>query len=77
MNPEQFQKHCELQALWWIAYANTGACKNRKLFHMVSDGGELGSVPFTDEEKVEEAMNTASNHIRLFRESCEEQLKEK
>jgi hypothetical protein len=63
MNPEQFQKHCELQALWWISYANTGACKNRNITR--------ADVQLTDDEKVEDALNTAQNHIRLFRESCE------
>lgn len=63
MTPEQWQKHCELQALWWIAYANTGGCKQRNI--------SRGGVQLTDDEKVEEALNTAQNHIRLFRESCE------
>lgn len=72
MTPEQWQKHCELQALWWIAYATTGACKSRDMRHGTSEG-----VPFTDEEKVQDALNTARNHIRLYRESCEEQRKEK
>jgi hypothetical protein len=66
MNPEQFAKHCELQALWWIAYATSGACKSRQMFHGLSDG-----EPFTDKEKVAEALSVAQNHIRLFREVSE------
>ena len=66
MTKEQFQLHCQMQAAWWIAYATTGACKNRKLFH-----GTLEGTPFTDEEKVEDAFKTAQRHIQLFRESCE------
>lgn len=71
MNAQQFQKHCELQALWWIASATTGACKARKLHHGGPDGPE-----FTDEEKVQAALNFAQNHIRLFRESCETEREE-
>ena len=58
-----FRKHCELQALWWIASAQTGACKSRKLYH------GLNGPEFTDEEKVQEALDTAQRHIHSFRES--------
>lgn len=64
MNKEQFQKHCELQALWWIAAAQTGVCKSRN----ISDGT---GRQLTDDEKVKMALDTAQNHIKLFWESCE------
>jgi len=66
MTKEETKKHCELQALWWIASAQTGACKSRKIYHG-ANGPE-----FTDEEKVQEALNTAKSHIALFRECCDE-----
>jgi hypothetical protein len=66
MNKEQFQKHCEMQANWWMAYALTGACKNRKVHH-----GSFDGPLFTAEELVQDALDAAQNHIRLFRESCE------
>jgi hypothetical protein len=65
MTKRQFEKHCELQALWWMAYAMTGACKSSDMYHGSFDGPK-----FTDEEKVKDALNTSQNHIRLYRESC-------
>ena len=65
MTKEQFQEHCKMQAAWWIASATTGACKKRDLRHGGSDGR-----PFTDEEKVQDALNIAQNHIHLYWESC-------
>lgn len=64
MNKEQFQKHCEMQANWWIATALTGHAKSRD----ISDGS---GRQLTDDEKTASALQTAQNHIRLFRESCE------
>lgn len=66
MTKEQFQKHCEMQSAWWIAYAATGACKSADIRQGGHDGRQL-----TDEEKVQRALDTAQNHIRRFRESCE------
>jgi hypothetical protein len=64
MNKEQYQKHCEMQANWWIAYATTGACTKRTMYH-----GD--SSPFTDKELIAEALETAQSHIRNYVESCE------
>ncbi len=55
-------KICEMYAQYWIAMATTGAATKRKLFH-----GTQGPE-FTDEEKIEEAMNTALNHIQRMNE---------
>ncbi len=63
MNKEQFQKYCEMQANWWMAYATTGVCKKLKIFH--GDGKEL-----TDEEKIAHALDTAKNHMHNYWESC-------
>lgn len=68
MNKEQFQKHCELRALWWIASATTGHAATRQVFKSV-DG--IGDTPMTDAEKIADALAIAQNHIRLFHESCE------
>lgn len=50
-------------AEYWTAVATTGAAKKRELFHGV--GPE--SKPFTDEEKIENALETALRHIHLMR----------
>lgn len=64
MTKEHYLKHCELQALWWIAFANTQANFNRKIYHC--DGTLL-----TNDEKIEDALNTAKSHIRSFWEAVE------
>jgi len=67
MNKDQFQKHCELQALWWIAAATTGYyARNTEVRKGSSDGPLM-----TDVEKTDRALEIAQNHIRLFRESAE------
>jgi hypothetical protein len=55
----------KLFAEFFIASALTGHAKQRKIFHGV-DGPE-----FTDEEKINEAMNTARRHIEIFGELME------
>ena len=55
-------KLCEVYANYWIALATTGVGKNRRLYHGTS-GPE-----FTDDEKVEECMQTANTHITRMRE---------
>ena len=68
MDKQQFQKHCEMQANWWIASALTGHAKQRNLFKSVN---AIGDTEMSDDEKIANALETAQNHIRLFRESCE------
>lgn len=55
-------KLCEVYANYWMTMATTGVAKNRRLYHGTS-GPE-----FTDDEKVAEAMQTASTHIDRMRE---------
>ena len=50
-------KQCEMYAHYWIAMAVTGVAKNRRLFH-----GTKGPE-FTDDEKIEESMQTALTHL--------------
>ncbi len=64
MTKEQFQKHCEMQAAWWNAYATTGACKAMKIFH------GCNGPEFTDQEKVIHALDIAQNHIKNYWNSC-------
>lgn len=64
MNKEQYQKHCEMQANWWIAFATTKACTSRTMYHGNGD-------QFTGNELIADAMETAQQHIRNFVESCE------
>ena len=70
MNHKQFQKHCEMQANWWMSSAITGHALSRKQQKRVD--GEW--VELTDQEKINSAMQIAQNHIHLFRESCEKEL---
>ena len=58
---EHFLKLCELRAQWWMTSAVTGHCKQRIRTH---GNGTL----FTDQEKIDDAMETAQQHIRLYQE---------
>jgi hypothetical protein len=53
---------CEVYASYWMAMATTGIAKDRRLYHG-TNGPE-----FTDEEKIADAMETASNHIHRMQE---------
>jgi hypothetical protein len=55
-------KMCEMWAHYWMTLANTGLAKNRKLHHG-TEGPEL-----TDEEKMQDAMETAHRHLHTMRE---------
>ena len=59
-------KYHELMAHWWLASAVSGHCKQRDMFH-----GTGQNEPFTDEEKMEDAMRVAKTHIN----SCEENIR--
>lgn len=52
----------KMKALWWMASAISGECKNRDISHGI-DGPQ-----FTDDEKVKDAMETAARHIDLMKE---------
>lgn len=56
-----FLELCKLRAQWWMTSAITGHAKTRNLTHF--DG-----IPFTDEEKINDAMETAHRHIELYQE---------
>lgn len=76
MTREDQMKFHELQSLWWMHAASNGHAKTRKLYHgFLTIPDENGKVaedkPFTDEEKVSDAMEIAQRHIDLFRELAE------
>ena len=50
-----------LQAQWWIASATTGHCLSRQLFH-----GTGQDRPYTDSEKVADALETAQRHMAMI-----------
>lgn len=57
-----------LRAQWWLASAQTGHYKQRKIAHgTITSGGP----EFTDEEKLADAMATAQRHIELAAEFSE------
>lgn len=66
MTREERMRFHEMQAYWWTNSASNGHTKKRKLYH-----GGLNGPEFTDQEKVDDAMQTAQNHIRLFMEVAE------
>ena len=66
MKREDQMKFHEMQAYWWMHSASNGHAKARKLYH-----GFEGGPEFTDQEKVNEAMETAQGHMRLFMELAE------
>ena len=55
-------------AQYWLTSAQTGHCLQRNLFHGTSDSPENA---FTDEEKLDDAMKTAKNHMRKYMELAE------
>jgi hypothetical protein len=58
----QFELH-ELRAQYWIAQAISGAAKDRKLYHgTITESGD--SKPFTDAEKIADALSIANQHIQ-------------
>jgi hypothetical protein len=56
-----------LQAHWWMNSAVTKHCLTRKISHGFS-GPE-----FSDQEKIDEAMNTAKSHIDYIRDLMEDE----
>lgn len=62
----------KLYAEYWIAMATTGAAKERQMYKSV---GTMGYTELTDEEKVNEALNTALGHIRIIGEMAEKGLR--
>ena len=64
-------KQSELYAQYWIAMATTGTVRNRDLRKMISPGYW---IPISDEEKVNDALNTARNHIQNYTERYEKMI---
>jgi hypothetical protein len=52
---------------YWLAMANTGAGKNRNLFH-----GICKHKKFTDEEKIDDCLQTALIHIHRMQDLIDE-----
>jgi hypothetical protein len=77
MNPtaQHIQNHINISlayANWWINYANTPANLNRIVGQSTGEKDEKGNyiyTNFTKEELINDAMNTALNHIRNATES--------
>jgi hypothetical protein len=57
---EDQMKFHELQALWWMNSAVTKSCLSKKIYH-----GTQGTE-FTDDEKINHAMEIAQRHIHSF-----------
>ncbi len=69
---EHINDSIELHKMWaqyWIGMATTGVAKDRKMYH-----GTTTDKPFTDEEKVEEALSTAQNHIHGMTELMDKKM---
>jgi hypothetical protein len=61
---QEFFKLCELNANFHMCSALTGHAKSIALFH--KDG-----TPFTDQEKIDFAVESAQKHIDLYKEHME------
>lgn len=68
MKIENQMKQHELYVHYWLAMATTGATTNRN----VTDGH---GRPLTDDELIQDALDTALDHIHFHRE-CAENLSE-
>lgn len=64
MTKDQFQAYCLAQSNWWIAYANTPANKGRTVFKGFS------TDTLSESELIDDAINTAKNHLHNYWESC-------
>lgn len=67
-----FMKSCEMYALYWIAQATTGCAVNRNLQKVKEKGGEYKEL--SDDEKIEDALNVAHNHIQNHREAMDKKI---
>lgn len=70
MTKDEFKQYCLAQSNWWIAYATTGLAKNRKMWRKESYRGEWQDVDLTDEEKIQEALDTAQQHLDNYFKTC-------
>ena len=61
MKQEHQIMYSALQAQWWIASATTGHCLSRQLYH-----GTGQDRPFTDAEKIADALETAQRHMAMI-----------
>jgi len=59
-----------LWAQWWLAYASTGAAARQEISRgrepteeERAGGTTMGWRPLTDQEKIDDAFNTAKQHI--------------
>jgi len=69
---EHINDSIEISKMWaqyWIAMATTGVAKDRRLYH-----GTGVDEPFTDEEKVAEALQSARIHIHNMRELVDKKI---
>lgn len=61
MKLEHEMEFSKMYAQWWMAMATSKACLTSRIFH--GDGTE-----YTDQEKIEGALDTAERHIKRYRE---------
>lgn len=66
---EDLMLMAKLYAEYWMAQATTGATKSRKVFK-----GGLGGERLTAEELIIDALATAEQHLKNFRELAETRL---
>lgn len=68
MNKDVLQAQINLsiaRSNWWIAYANTPGNLNRDVYRGFSE------VRYTKEQLIDDAMQTANNHLRLAQEALD------
>ncbi len=65
MTKDELKNFSLAQANWWTAYSNSRANKSRKVYV----GGDY--LPLSEEELVDDALNTAKQHLDNFFKLCE------
>ena len=70
MTKEESKQFHLAQASWWTAYAQTGIASKRKMQIQKDIGCGFVFVEMTNEEKIEEAFNTAKSHLESFYHIC-------
>lgn len=66
LNREQLELY-KLRAMWWMTSAQTGHCLNRNMKHG-------NGIAFTDQEKINDAVETAHHFITLYQEHLDKHL---
>jgi hypothetical protein len=71
MTKDELKNFSLAQANWWTAYSNSRANKSRKVYVSVRNGYDEHEELLSEEELVDDALNTAKQHLDNFLKLCE------